>query len=72
MIAVVAGTRIPVYIVLGYLAENPTIDELFAAYPRLTLDDVKACLAYAQQRIEPIARKPKRVLPAARQRTPAL
>lgn len=43
----VRGTRIPVSIVLEYLANNPNFDDLFADYPRLTTDDVKACLAYA-------------------------
>ncbi|HEY7065249.1 MAG TPA: DUF433 domain-containing protein [Chloroflexota bacterium] len=45
---VVKGTRIPVELVLGELAANPDLDELFAAYPRLTLADVRACLEYAQ------------------------
>ncbi|HXK34288.1 MAG TPA: DUF433 domain-containing protein [Dehalococcoidia bacterium] len=45
---VVRGTRIPVELVLKHLAENPDVDELLAAYPRLTIDDVRACLAYAQ------------------------
>jgi uncharacterized protein (DUF433 family) len=45
---VVKGTRIPVELVLGELAANPDLDELFAAYPRLTIDDVRACLDYAQ------------------------
>jgi uncharacterized protein (DUF433 family) len=45
---VVRDTRIPVEVVLGKLAENPDLDDLFGAYPRLTLDDVKACLSYAQ------------------------
>jgi uncharacterized protein (DUF433 family) len=45
---VVRGTRIPVEHVLGRLAENPNLDELFAAYPELTREDVKACLHYAQ------------------------
>jgi uncharacterized protein (DUF433 family) len=45
---VVRGTRIPVEHVLGRLAENPDLDELFAAYPELTREDVKACLNYAQ------------------------
>jgi uncharacterized protein (DUF433 family) len=45
---VVRGTRIPVEHVLGRLAENPDMDELFAAYPELTREDVKACLHYAQ------------------------
>ena len=45
---VVRGTRIPVEHVLGRLAENPELAELFAAYPELTREDVKACLHYAQ------------------------
>ncbi len=46
---VVKGTRIPVELVLAHLAETPDIADLFAAYPRLTLDDIKACLAYAKR-----------------------
>ena len=45
---VVKGTRIPVEMVLNQLAYNPDLDELFAMYPELTREDVKACLAYAQ------------------------
>lgn len=45
---VIRGTRIPVELVLGFLAECPDLDELFAAYPHLSIDDVKACLAYAR------------------------
>lgn len=44
---VVRGTRISVEVVLEYLAHNPDLGELFADYPRLTIDDVKACLEYA-------------------------
>lgn len=44
---VVRGTRISVALVLNHLAENPDVAELFAAYPQLTVDDVRACLAYA-------------------------
>ena len=49
---VVKGTRIPVALVLEYLAANPSLDDLFADYPRLTLDDVRACFAYAQALVE--------------------
>ena len=44
---VVKGTRIPVELVLAKLAAYPDLDELFLDYPRLTLEDVKACLEYA-------------------------
>jgi uncharacterized protein (DUF433 family) len=45
---VVKVTRIPVELVIKKLASNPDLKELFAAYPTLTTDDVKACLEYAQ------------------------
>ena len=44
----VRGTRIPVELVLKRLSQNLDLDALFVSYPRLTLDDVRACLAYAQ------------------------
>lgn len=49
---VVKGTRISVELVLSHLAANPNLDELLAAYPDLSLDDVKACLAYAGALVE--------------------
>ncbi len=49
---VVRGTRISVAVVIEYLADNPNLDELFADYPRLTMDDVKACLAFAHRMVE--------------------
>jgi uncharacterized protein (DUF433 family) len=45
---VIRGTRVPVELVLGFLAAKPDLGELYVAYPHLTLDDVKACLAYAR------------------------
>jgi uncharacterized protein (DUF433 family) len=59
---VVKGTRIPVERVIAHLAHNPDLGDLFAAYPELTLEDVKACLAYAHAAL---GRKPSR---PARQR----
>jgi len=49
---VVRGTRIPVELVLAKLAANPDLAELFLDYPRLTLDDVRACLDYARLLVE--------------------
>jgi len=49
---VVKGTRIPVALVLGHLAHNPDLDDLFAAYPRLTIEDVTAALAHAHDAVE--------------------
>lgn len=49
---VVSGTRIPVALVLAKLAYTPDLTELFVDYPRLTMDDVKACLEYARELVE--------------------
>jgi uncharacterized protein (DUF433 family) len=49
---VVKGTRIPVYIILQHLAHDLDLGTLFDDYPHLTLDDVKACLAYAAALVE--------------------
>jgi uncharacterized protein (DUF433 family) len=38
--------------VIAHLAETPDLDDLFAAFPHLTLEDVKACLAYAYARLK--------------------
>jgi uncharacterized protein (DUF433 family) len=54
---VVAGARIPLDLVLAKLARNPDLDELFADYPRLTMDDLKACLAFAHALIEKYPRQ---------------
>jgi uncharacterized protein (DUF433 family) len=48
---VVRGTRIPVERVLEQMAYNPDLGELFAMYPHLTIEDVKACLAFAQKAV---------------------
>jgi uncharacterized protein (DUF433 family) len=43
----IKGTRIPVAIVLGSLADGMTVDEILAHYPQLTQDDIRAVLSYA-------------------------
>ena len=49
---VVKGTRIPVAAVLEHLAVTLDLKDLFAAYPRLVEDDVRACLLYASSLLE--------------------
>ncbi len=49
---VVKGTRIPVERVLQHLEETMDFEDLFRAYPRLTTDDVRACLGYARTTLE--------------------
>jgi uncharacterized protein (DUF433 family) len=52
----IRGTRISVELVLDHLSGNLDLDDLFAAYPELTIEDVKAVLAYASQVVGEAAR----------------
>jgi uncharacterized protein (DUF433 family) len=49
---VIKGTRIPVELVLKRLAQDLNVETLLRAYPRLTVDDIKACVEYAQGLVE--------------------
>jgi len=46
----VKGTRITVYDVLGWLASGMTYDQIIHDYQEVSLEDIKACLAYAADR----------------------
>ncbi len=48
----IAGTRIPVEVILRKLAADLTIEQILAEYPRLSRDDILAALAYAHHEIE--------------------
>ncbi len=45
----IKGTRIPVAIILGSLADGMTPDDIRAAYPQLVPEDIQATLAYAAE-----------------------
>lgn len=47
---IIRGTRITVYDVLEYLAGGMSEDQILADFPDLTLDDLRACLAFAAAR----------------------
>ena len=46
------GTRIPVALILGYLAEGNTLDEIVHQFPDLQRDQITACLDYARELVE--------------------
>jgi uncharacterized protein (DUF433 family) len=45
----IKGTRIPVALVLGYLAAGRETDTILKEFPDLTAADVVACLDYARE-----------------------
>lgn len=46
------GTRIPVSLVLGYMAAGKTAEEIVAEFPELTREQIAACLDYARDLAE--------------------
>jgi uncharacterized protein (DUF433 family) len=56
----VRGTRISVGDILGYLAAGMSVDQVLADFPQLSLEDIRACLAYAAER-----ERRTRTIPAA-------
>ena len=45
---VIKGTRIPVGVILGQLAEGESWDALLRGYPELTRADIQAALRFAE------------------------
>lgn len=48
----IKGTRIPVSMILGSLADGMTIQEILKAYPQLSEEDIRAALAYAAETLK--------------------
>ena len=44
---VIRGTRIPIELLLRKLGEGASEQDLLAAYPRLTQEDIRAAITYA-------------------------
>ena len=45
----IKGTRIPVSLILGYLASGKTAQEIMKEFPELTKEHISACLDYARE-----------------------
>ena len=48
---VIRGTRVPVELVLGMLGKGASFNDILRGYPRVTKEDIYACLLFAQQAI---------------------
>ncbi len=44
----IKGTRIPVSLILGYLAAGSTIEEIIEEFPDVKKEQIAACLDYAR------------------------
>jgi uncharacterized protein (DUF433 family) len=45
----IKGTRIPVSLILGYLAAGNTVEEIIEEFPDITREQIAACLDYARE-----------------------
>jgi uncharacterized protein (DUF433 family) len=45
----IKGTRIPVSLILGYLAAGNTIERIIDEFPDLTREQIASCLDYARE-----------------------
>jgi uncharacterized protein (DUF433 family) len=44
----IKGTRIPVSLILGYLASNNTVEQIMDEFPDIAKEQIAACLDYAR------------------------
>jgi len=47
----IKGTRVPVSLLVGSLADGDTFEDLLTAYPALTHEDISAALHYAAEAV---------------------
>lgn len=57
---VIKGTRLAVEFILKLLADGWTLDQILANYPGVTVEDIRACIAYAKEALQE-----ERVFPSA-------
>ncbi len=48
----IRGTRIPVTVIVGSLADGMAFEDILREYPQLTEEDIRAALAYAAEVLE--------------------
>ena len=53
---VIKGTRISVELILGWLANGWTYEQILASYPHITREDILAALAFAGEMHRPASR----------------
>ena len=46
----IRGTRVMVWLILQYLSNGDTVEEVVAAHPGIAREDVLACMGYAADR----------------------
>ncbi|MBI4719384.1 MAG: DUF433 domain-containing protein [Planctomycetes bacterium] len=47
----IKGTRVPVSVIVGSIAEGDSVDQLLSDYPQLVREDIQAALRFAAEAV---------------------
>jgi len=47
----VAGTRVPVSVLVGSIADGDSFEQILGSYPQLTVEDLQAALYFAAEAV---------------------
>jgi uncharacterized protein (DUF433 family) len=47
----ITGTRVPVSVIVGSVAEGDSFEQILRSYPQLTREDIQAALLYAAEAV---------------------
>lgn len=47
----IKGTRVPVSVIVGSVADGDTFEQILASYPQLTREDIQAALLFAAEAV---------------------
>lgn len=47
----IVGTRVPISVIVGSIADGDTVEQILASYPQLTRPDVQAALRFAAEAV---------------------
>ena len=47
----ITGTRVPVSAIVGSVADADTVEDVLAAYPHLSVEDIRAALKFAAEAV---------------------
>ena len=47
----IAGTRVPVSVIIGSLADGDSSDQILESYPQISKEDIRAALSFAAEAV---------------------
>ncbi len=47
----IAGTRVPISVIVGSIADGDSVEQIVVSYPQLTRQDVQAALRFAAEAV---------------------